>query len=123
MQITMCLQMAINGGCVDQYVLKPWNPPELSWLMRTFIKRYKREPQGGPELPLSASIMAMQAGTAGMLELGIPELYRAYLASLEVFSGICRHLFPGGRASRGIDTSGSHVGQLVFLCGSLRSVW
>ena len=108
------LATAINEGCVDQFVRKPWDPRVLESQIRTFIEESRS--QGGFEKNdalLAASMMAMQAGSAGMLQLGVSELYGSYLRSIEVFTGSVGSYYYGGGPS--VSTADVHR-MLNMLC-------
>ena len=91
------LEAAINCCCVDQFISKPWVPQALESQIKAFIRQSRSGGDGEKDdKQLAASMMAMQAGTAGILQLGMPDIYCAYLRSIEVFTGAVGSFYYGG---------------------------
>lgn len=86
------LKKAINRGCVDRFISKPWDTLDLATQIKAYVAQSKLEAVD----MLSASLMALQAGTAGILQVGVPEIYGAYLRSIEVFTGAIGSYYRGG---------------------------
>ncbi|MGK0189711.1 MAG: CheY-like chemotaxis protein [Verrucomicrobiales bacterium] len=99
------LKEAINGGCVDQFISKPWDTQDLAAQIKSFIAQSKLD---RAEM-LSASMMALQAGTAGILQLGVPEIYGPYLRSIEVFTGAIGSYYCSG----GVPIPPIHVNSMM----------
>ncbi|MEZ5328159.1 MAG: response regulator [Verrucomicrobiales bacterium] len=90
------LKSAINTGCVDQFISKPWDPGELNQQIKGVIGRSKQAAEERSNALVAASMMAIQAGTAGIVQLGIEEIYGPYLRSIEVFTGAVGSYYYGG---------------------------
>ena len=63
------LKSAINAGCVDQFISKPWDPHALNGQIRGGIGRSKGLELRGQKDAQAASLMAIQAGTASIIQL------------------------------------------------------